>query len=70
MSKSYSPTWRLISVMVLWPLLHLLHKHKWEGRQNIPKKGGVILAPNHLSYADWGTDALFLPAQRSRIYSW
>lgn len=59
MSKSYSPTWRLISVIVLRPLLRVLIKHKWEGRQNIPRTGGVILAPNHLSYADWGTDALF-----------
>jgi 1-acyl-sn-glycerol-3-phosphate acyltransferase len=59
MSKSYSPTWRLISVIVLRPLLHLVVKNKWEGRKNIPKTGGVILAPNHLSYADWGTDALF-----------
>ncbi len=58
-SYSYSPTWRLISVIVLRPLLHLLIRNKWEGRQNIPKTGGVILAPNHLCYADWGTDALF-----------
>jgi len=59
MSKSYSPTWRLISVIVLRPLLRLLIRNKWEGRQNIPKTGGIILAPNHLSYVDWGTDALF-----------
>jgi 1-acyl-sn-glycerol-3-phosphate acyltransferase len=59
MSKSYSPMWRLISVIVLYPLLRVLIKHKWEGRQNIPKTGGIILAPNHLSYVDWGTDALF-----------
>jgi 1-acyl-sn-glycerol-3-phosphate acyltransferase len=62
MSKSYSPTWRLISVIVLRPLLHLLIRNKWEGRENIPKTGGVIIAPNHLSYVDWGTDALFLHA--------
>ncbi len=59
MSKSYSPTWRLISVIVLRPLLLLLVRNKWQGRQNIPRTGGIILAPNHLSYADWGTDALF-----------
>ena len=58
-SYSYSPTWRLISVIVLRPLLLLLIRNKWEGRKNIPKTGGIILAPNHLSYADWGTDALF-----------
>lgn len=59
MSKSYSPTWRLISVIVLRPLLHLLVRNKWTGQENIPRTGGIILAPNHLSYADWGTDSLF-----------
>ncbi len=58
-SYSYSPTWRLASVIVLRPLLLALIRNKWEGLQNIPKTGGVILAPNHLSYVDWGTDALF-----------
>jgi 1-acyl-sn-glycerol-3-phosphate acyltransferase len=55
----YSRFWRMVSVMVLRPLLHLLIRNKQSGRQNIPRKGGVILAPNHLSYVDWGTDALF-----------
>ncbi|HEY5401072.1 MAG TPA: lysophospholipid acyltransferase family protein [Trebonia sp.] len=62
MSKSYSPTWRVISVIVLRPLLALLIRNKWSGTENIPKKGGVIFAPNHLSYVDWGTDALFFQA--------
>lgn len=62
MSRSYSPTWRLISVIVLRPLLQALIKNKWEGRENIPKQGPVIFAPNHMSYADWGTDALFFQA--------
>jgi len=60
MSKSYSPAWRMISVVVLYPLLRSLIRNKWTGRENIPDSGGVILAPNHLSYVDWGTDALFL----------
>jgi 1-acyl-sn-glycerol-3-phosphate acyltransferase len=62
MSKPYSPTWRLISVIVLRPLLTLLIRNKWSGQENIPRKGGVIFAPNHLSYVDWGTDALFFQA--------
>jgi 1-acyl-sn-glycerol-3-phosphate acyltransferase len=62
MSKSYSPTWRLLSVIVLRPLLHLLVRNKWSGQENIPRKGPVIFAPNHMSYADWGTDALFFQA--------
>jgi len=56
---SYSRFWQALSVAVLRPSLHLLINNKHAGRSNIPKKGGVILAPNHLSYVDWGTDALF-----------
>ena len=59
MSKSYSPAWRLFTVIVFRPLLHILVRNKWEGRENIPKTGPVIIAPNHMSYADWGTDSLF-----------
>jgi 1-acyl-sn-glycerol-3-phosphate acyltransferase len=59
-SYSYSPTWRLISVIVLRPLLTLLIRNKLAGRENIPRTGGVIIAPNHLSYADWGTDSFFI----------
>src|ERR1700722_5996477 len=59
MSKSYSPGWRLFTVIVFRPLLHVLVRNKWEGQENIPKSGPVIIAPNHMSYADWGTDSLF-----------
>ncbi len=62
MSKSYSPAWRLCTVIVFRPLLHVLIRNKWSGTENIPKQGGVIFAPNHLSYVDWGTDALFFQA--------
>jgi 1-acyl-sn-glycerol-3-phosphate acyltransferase len=62
MSKSYSPAWRLFTVIVFRPLLHVLVRNKWSGRENIPKTGPVILAPNHMSYADWGTDAIFFYA--------
>jgi 1-acyl-sn-glycerol-3-phosphate acyltransferase len=55
----YSRGWRLFSVIILWPLLKLLMRYKWQGRENFPRTGGVILAPNHLSYADWPTIALF-----------
>jgi len=58
-SYSYSRGWRLVSVIILRPLLRLLMKHRWQGKENFPRTGGVILAPNHLSYADWPTVALF-----------
>ena len=57
--KPYSSFWRLISVIVLRPLISILIRNKHEGTANIPRKGPVIFAPNHLSYVDWGTDALF-----------
>lgn len=41
------------------PGLRLLMRHRWQGKENIPATGGIILAPNHLSYADWPTIALF-----------
>jgi 1-acyl-sn-glycerol-3-phosphate acyltransferase len=62
MSKSYSPVWRLFTVIVFRPVLHLLVRNKWSGQENIPKTGPVIIAPNHMSYLDWGTDAVFFHA--------
>ena len=59
MSKSYSPAWRLFTVILFRPVLHTLIRNKWAGQENIPKTGPVIIAPNHMSYADWGTDSLF-----------
>jgi 1-acyl-sn-glycerol-3-phosphate acyltransferase len=58
-SYTYSRGWRLFSVMILRPLLALLMKYRWQGKENVPRTGGVILAPNHLSYADWPAVALF-----------
>jgi 1-acyl-sn-glycerol-3-phosphate acyltransferase len=57
--RSYSRGWRLFTVVILRPLLHALMKQEFQGRENFPQEGGIILAPNHLSYADWGTVALF-----------
>jgi 1-acyl-sn-glycerol-3-phosphate acyltransferase len=57
--RSYSPGWRRFAGLVLQPLLHAVMKHEQQGRENLPRGGGVILAPNHLSYADWGAVALY-----------
>jgi 1-acyl-sn-glycerol-3-phosphate acyltransferase len=52
MGHTYSPLWRTTSVAILRPLLFALLKRDWKGRENIPRKGGVIIAANHLSWAD------------------
>src|ERR1700722_3519702 len=56
---SYSRGWRRFSQIILHPGLRALIRFKWSGRENIPKTGGIILAPNHMSYADWPAIALF-----------
>ena len=63
----YSRGWRLFTVIILRPLLRLLIRYQWQGQENFPKTGGVILAPNHLSYADWPTIALFSDAYGHRF---
>ena len=63
----YSRGWRLFTVILLRPLLSLLMRYKWQGRENFPKTGGVILAPNHLSYADWPAIALLSESYARRF---
>jgi 1-acyl-sn-glycerol-3-phosphate acyltransferase len=57
--RSYSPGWRFVAGRGLRVLLALLMKHEQRGQENLPRTGGVILAPNHLSYADWAAVAVF-----------
>jgi 1-acyl-sn-glycerol-3-phosphate acyltransferase len=57
--RSYSPGWRVITGRGLRLVLAGLMKHEQRGRENLPRTGGVILAPNHLSYADWAAVAVF-----------
>jgi 1-acyl-sn-glycerol-3-phosphate acyltransferase len=52
---SYSPAWRRLTEIVLPPVINALMKHDWQGQDNIrnvPRDSGLILAINHLSYAD------------------
>ncbi|MBB4915993.1 lysophospholipid acyltransferase family protein [Streptosporangium saharense] len=46
---------------ILWPFLHFVFRPWAEGVDNVPRKGPVILAGNHLSFADHFFGALFLP---------
>jgi 1-acyl-sn-glycerol-3-phosphate acyltransferase len=56
---SYSTAWRNVSKIILRPLIPLLMRSDWHGQENFPKEGGMILAANHLSYADVLALALF-----------
>jgi 1-acyl-sn-glycerol-3-phosphate acyltransferase len=61
-ARAYSPSWRLVSVIVLRSLVKALIRNKWDGRENVPRRGAVILAVNHLSYLDFAPDGVFLDA--------
>ena len=59
---SYSPAWRWFTKITVRPAAYALMKHDWRGQENIrnvPADSGLILAINHLSYADILADALF-----------
>jgi len=49
---SYSNAWRNVSKIILRPLIPMLMRRDWHGQENFPAEGGMILAANHLSYAD------------------
>lgn len=50
---------------IAWVVFHLLYilfgGVRFEGRQYVPKKGGVLITPNHISDADPPTVAIALP---------
>ncbi|HKR68117.1 MAG TPA: lysophospholipid acyltransferase family protein [Streptosporangiaceae bacterium] len=50
---SYSNAWRGVSKIVLRPAIRALMKFDWQGHEHfIPDGRGMIVAANHLSYAD------------------
>jgi 1-acyl-sn-glycerol-3-phosphate acyltransferase len=58
-NRGYSPAVRRGTTIVLPPLIKAMMKRDWHGQEHIPRTGGVIIAPNHMSYADWAAVALF-----------
>jgi 1-acyl-sn-glycerol-3-phosphate acyltransferase len=58
-NRDFSPAGRRATTIVLPPLIKAMMKRDWHGQEHIPRVGGVILAVNHLSYADWAAVALF-----------
>lgn len=56
---SYSNAWRGVSKIILRPTIRALMKHDWQGQEHFIPSGGLIVAANHLSYADVLALALF-----------
>lgn len=58
--RGYSPAWRRFTTVAFPPLIRAAMRRDWRGHEHIPSEGGVIVASNHLSYADWAAMALFV----------
>lgn len=56
----YSRAGRRATEIILPPLIKAMMKRDWHGHEHVPSEGGVIIAPNHLSYADWAAMCLFV----------
>ena len=52
MTYDYSRWWRGLTIAVVPPALRLLVTERWEGQQNVPRNGALIVAANHVSEAD------------------
>jgi 1-acyl-sn-glycerol-3-phosphate acyltransferase len=57
--RDYSPGWRRLTTIVLPTLITGIMKLKMSGKEHFPRSGGMIVAGNHLSYADWAAMALY-----------
>jgi 1-acyl-sn-glycerol-3-phosphate acyltransferase len=55
-------TYLILKNIVLGPILNLLFRPWVRGAENVPRRGGVVLASNHLSFVD----SLFLPLKVKR----
>jgi 1-acyl-sn-glycerol-3-phosphate acyltransferase len=60
-----------------WPILHWLFRLRVQGRENVPKSGGYVLACNHLSNFDpWPLGMPLWPQQwlrfmaKAELYWW
>ncbi|SEG93920.1 1-acyl-sn-glycerol-3-phosphate acyltransferases [Nonomuraea solani] len=54
MSRPTRPSrfWETLAVVIVKPLSRLLVKRDWRNGDRMPRTGGVIIAANHLSWAD------------------
>ena len=58
--QDYSPAVRRATTVTFPSLIRSIMKRDWHGHEHIPRSGGVIVAANHLSYADWAAMSLFI----------
>jgi 1-acyl-sn-glycerol-3-phosphate acyltransferase len=58
--RSFLPRTTRVIVFIIRPILMLLTKRDWQGAERLPKSGGYVLAPNHISHLDPFTVSHFM----------
>jgi 1-acyl-sn-glycerol-3-phosphate acyltransferase len=58
--------WYRLAVMIIRPMMALLFRTDFSGRENLPREGGVIVAANHISYVDPFAIALYVHTSKRR----
>ena len=58
--RSFLPRTTRVIVFIIRPMLMLLTKRDWQGAEKLPKSGGYVLAPNHISHLDPFTVSHFM----------
>jgi 1-acyl-sn-glycerol-3-phosphate acyltransferase len=71
------PLFYNVVAVASWPILHWLFRLRVQGRENVPKSGGYVLACNHLSNFDpWPLGMPLWPQQwlrfmaKAELYWW
>ncbi len=59
--------WLWFVRLTLYPVVSALFKLRFRGAENIPARGGAIVALNHVSYADFGTSVNYLYGSAARV---
>lgn len=44
--------WQRFAVVLIKPVMIVWTRRTWRGMEHLPSSGGVIIVPNHISYAD------------------
>lgn len=55
--------WYSLAIDVLWPFVMVFTRSSWRGGDNLPRSGPVLVASNHVSFADPVTVTAYVLAQ-------
>ena len=69
MSANPRPSWPYLLVGSLsYPILRLVYRERWQGRERLPATGGYVLAANHWSSFDpWPLGIVLFPRRYLRF---